>query len=223
MSKFITYCRVSTDKQGVSGLGMDAQQDAVELHARRTGGDIVAAYIEVESGKSHINRPQLQAALADCKLRGATLLIAKLDRLARNVAFISALMDSGVEFVAADMPTASRLTIHILAAVAEHEAKIISERTKTALAQAKKRGVQLGGFRARAAITPEKRAASLTARQAAATIRASSVAPMISLIKSTGVTSMRGIAAALNTHGVPAPRGGQWSSAQVSRIEKAGQ
>ena len=121
MSKYITYCRVSTDKQGVSGLGMDAQTDAVELHARRTGGEIVAAYIEVESGKNHTNRPQLAAAINACKLHRATLLIAKLDRLARNVAFVSSLMESGVEFVAADMPTASRLTIHILAAVAEHE------------------------------------------------------------------------------------------------------
>ena len=222
MSKFITYCRVSTDKQGVSGLGMDAQRNAVELHAMRAGGEIVAAYIEVESGKNSA-RPQMLAAIAHCKLVGAVLLIAKLDRLARNVAFISSLMDSGVEFVAADMPTANRLTIHILAAVAEHEARAISDRTKLALAQAKARGTKLGGFRARAAITPEKRAASLTARQAAATIRASAILPMVSLIKSTGVTSLRGIAVALNTHNVPAPRGGQWISAQVSRIVKAGE
>jgi DNA invertase Pin-like site-specific DNA recombinase len=211
---FVTYCRVSTDKQGIKGLGMDAQADLIARHVRSTNGKVLHAYVEVESGKNNA-RPQLAMALVHCKSTGATLLIAKLDRLARNVAFISSLMESGVEFIAADMPTANRLTIHILAAVAEHEAKMISDRTKAALAMSTKK---LGGYRPRATITPAKRAASLQQRQDRATLRASSIAPMIQLIKTTGTTSLRGIAYRLNESGVKTARGGDWSAVQVSRI-----
>jgi DNA invertase Pin-like site-specific DNA recombinase len=145
MTEFIAYYRVSTDRQGASGLGLAAQRQAV---ARFIGaGHLVAEYTEVESGKKHRNRPQLLAALADCRKRRAVLLIARLDRLARNVAFIANLMESGVDFVAVDMPTANRLTIHILAAVAEHERETISTRTKAALAEAKRRGTRLGNPR----------------------------------------------------------------------------
>ena len=219
--RFVTYCRVSTDKQGIKGLGMDAQAALIEAHVRQTRGDVVAEFVEVETGKIAA-RPQLQAALAHCKAVGAVLLIAKLDRLARNVHFVSGLMESGVEFVAADMPTANRLTIHIMAAFAEHEALMISQRTKAALAQAKERGVQLGGYRERAAITPAKRAASLQKRQDSARLRGVSVLPMIQAIKSTGTSTLRGIAAALNASGVTAPRGGQWTASQVSRLEALG-
>jgi DNA invertase Pin-like site-specific DNA recombinase len=143
LDNFCTYLRVSTDKQGITGLGMEAQREAVRRYVQNRG-QIVAEFIEVESGKKHTNRPQLLAALAECRKRRAVLLIARLDRLARNVAFIANLMNSDVEFVAVDMPHANRLTIHILAAVAEHEREMISQRTKAALAAAKARGKKLG-------------------------------------------------------------------------------
>jgi DNA invertase Pin-like site-specific DNA recombinase len=124
MAEFVAYYRVSTDRQGVSGLGLDAQRVAVArfLGAKRAP---VAEFTEIESGRRDTNRPQLHAALGECRKRGAMLLIARLDRLARNVAFIANLMDSGTEFTAVDMPQASRLTLHILAAVAEHEREMI--------------------------------------------------------------------------------------------------
>lgn len=134
---------MSTDKQGITGLGMNAQREAVARYIH-TRGQIIGEFIEVESGKKHTNRPQLLAALAECRKRRAVLVIARLDRLARNVAFIANLMNSDVEFVAVDMPQANRLTIHILAAVAEHEREMISQRTKAALAAAKARGKKLG-------------------------------------------------------------------------------
>jgi DNA invertase Pin-like site-specific DNA recombinase len=146
MADFVAYYRVSTDRQGVSGLGLDAQRDSVQRFLA-PGQALAAAFTEIESGRRDTNRPQLHAALAECRKRRATLLIARLDRLARNVAFIANLMESGVDFVAVDMPTANRLTIHILAAVAEHEREMISARTKAALAQAKARGKQLGNPR----------------------------------------------------------------------------
>jgi hypothetical protein len=125
------YLRVSTEGQGRSGLGLEAQRATVGAHAAATGGLIVSEFVEVESGRKR-DRPQLAAALAACRTMRATLVIAKLDRLARNVAFISNLMESGVEFVVADMPIVNRLTIHILAAVAEEEARMISARTRGA-------------------------------------------------------------------------------------------
>lgn len=146
MQKFVAYYRVSTKRQGKSGLGLEAQREAVARHIAAHGGKLVAEYVEVESGKLK-DRPQLAAALAHARGKSATLVIAKLDRLARNVAFVAALMESGCEFVACDNPTASRLTVHILAAVAEAEANAISERTTAALAAARRRGVKLGTAR----------------------------------------------------------------------------
>jgi DNA invertase Pin-like site-specific DNA recombinase len=141
MQGFVAYYRVSTDRQGQSGLGLDAQRAAVAgfVGAR----ELVAEFTEVESGKRK-DRPQLAAALELCRRQRTMLVIAKLDRLARNVAFIANLMESGVEFVAVDMPSTNKLTLHILAAVAEHEREMISQRTRAALAQARKRGVKLG-------------------------------------------------------------------------------
>src|SRR3954451_8955931 len=133
MTKFVTYSRVSTDKQGRSGLGLEAQEAAVQGYAAAFAGEIAASFVEVESGKRN-DRPQLAAALAACRKHKATLVISKLDRLARNVAFIANLMESKVDFVAVDMPSANKLTVHILAAVAEHEREMISARTKAALA-----------------------------------------------------------------------------------------
>src|ERR671910_308678 len=144
VGRFVAYYRVSTDKQGRSGLGLEAQREAVQSFLNGGSWTLAAEVTEVESGKRN-DRPELDRALGLCRLYGATLVVAKLDRLARNVAFISKLMEERVEFVAVDFPKANRLTVHILAAVAEHEAEAISKRTKEALAAAKARGVKLGG------------------------------------------------------------------------------
>ncbi len=203
---FVAYFRVSTDKQGSSGLGLEAQREAV---ARHVGGAIVAEFQEVESGKKN-DRPQIAAALAVCRGRRATLIIAKLDRLARNVAFISSLMESGVDFVAVDNPYATRLTIHILAAVAEHEREMISQRTKAALAAAKARGVKLGN--------PHLEEAR---RRALATRRAREPAPdLVSLISGLAGQglSLREIARRLNRLNLRTARGKQWYAGTVGKV-----
>jgi len=218
--KFIAYYRVSTKKQGRSGLGLEAQREAVAAYLRSVNGTLIAEFTEIEHGTRKGNhRPQLAAALAQCRLLGAALCIAKLDRLARNVAFVSNLMESGCEFTACDFPQANRLTIHILAAIAEHEAEMISARTKAALAAAKRRGVQLGGDRGNCALIARKgNTASVKVRSEQAQRRASDLLPVIDAIKADGAASLRQIAAALNARGIPAARGGEWSAAQVSRI-----
>lgn len=211
--QFIAYYRVSTARQGRSGLGLQAQRTAVHSHLK---GNLLEEFTEIESGKRN-DRPQLSAALAACRLHRAVLVIAKLDRLARNVAFVSALMESGVEFVACDFPQANRLTIHILAAVAEHEACMISQRTKAALSAAKARGVRLGGFRGGIA-TDEARTLSRAARAAQADRRAFDLAPIIRSMQVSGTSSLRGIATQLDQRGITAPRGGSWSAAQVRNV-----
>jgi DNA invertase Pin-like site-specific DNA recombinase len=211
---FIAYYRVSTDRQGKSGLGIEAQQEAVRSYLNGGKWSLVAEVIEVESGKK-ADRPKLAEALRLCRLHGATLIIAKLDRLARNVLFVSSLMESGVEFVAVDFPQANRLTVHILAAVAEHEAKAISDRTKAALKAAKARGTVLGGFRGKVP-TEADRAASVAARKATAATRAGDLAPVIEALRADGITSLNGIARALTERKIPTARGAaSWSPAQV--------
>jgi DNA invertase Pin-like site-specific DNA recombinase len=216
--RFVAYYRVSTVKQGISGLGLEAQQEAVRTHLNGGKWKMVSEVTEVESGKRK-DRPALAEALALCRIHGATLIIAKLDRLARNVHFISSLMEAGVEFVAVDFPQANRLTIHILAAVAEHEAEMISQRTKAALAAAKARGVVLGGDRGNIASEARKGAkASREVRSAVAEKRAADLLPVIRHIQGAGASSLRDIAAELNEKGIPTPRGGDWSAVQVSRV-----
>ena len=216
--KFVAYYRVSTAKQGRSGLGLEAQQEAVRSYLNGGAWQLVDEVIEVESGKRN-DRPKLAEALRLCRLHGATLIIAKLDRLARNVAFISNLMESGVEFTAVDFPQANRLTVHILAAVAEHEAKAISTRTKDALAAAKARGKRLGGDRGNLpAVAKEGAKASVAARIAKAGGRAADLAPIIEELKGAGAVSLRQIAAGLNAKGIRAARGGAWSAVQVQRV-----
>jgi DNA invertase Pin-like site-specific DNA recombinase len=213
--KFVAYYRVSTERQGRSGLGLEAQQAAVRGFTK--GGEIVAEVIEIESGKRN-DRPKLAEALRLCRLHKAMLVIAKLDRLARNVHFVSSLMESGIEFVAVDFPQANRLTVHIMAAVAEHEAAMISARTKAALAAAKARGVKLGGDRGNIrAIAAEGRRTASQRRTANADRRAADVAPVILELKAAG-TSLRGIAAALVARGIPTAQGGVWSAVQISRV-----
>jgi DNA invertase Pin-like site-specific DNA recombinase len=214
-NRYVAYYRVSTQRQGRSGLGLDAQRRAVT--ERLCGrGELVTEYTEIESGR-RTDRPRLAEALAACRLHRATLIIAKLDRLARNVAFVSNLMDSGTEFEAVDFPQANRLTIHILAAVAENEAQAISQRTRAALAAAKARGIRLGGFRGRAG-TCNDLAKARAVRTCGANRRASDLAPLIQAIQSDGTISAGKIAAALNERGITAPRGGAWCAAQIRRV-----
>ena len=217
---FIAYYRVSTAGQGRSGLGLDAQREAVAQHVAGAGGRILTEFTETESGRNN-DRPELARALAECRRHRAVLVIAKLDRLARNVAFVSGLMESGVEFVAADMPTVNRLPVHILAAVAEEEARMISARTKAALAAAKARGVRLGNPKLRAG-TPELAHAAAAAKSAKARARAADLAPVVAEIRAAGVTTLAGIAKALAARGVPTPSGrGAWSPATVLRLDRA--
>ena len=208
MPLYIAYYRVSTDRQGESGLGLEAQRSAVARFITDTSL-LVAEFQEIESGKSHANRPQLVAALEECRRRRATLVIAKLDRLARDVHFISGLMKGGVDFVAVDMPQANRLTVHILAAVAEHEREAISQRTKAALEAAKARGTRLGNprwresiERARAARNPDKPSPQ--------------VVEIMKKHRANGVP-YRKIAAELNSLGIKALRGGIWHDTTVQR------
>jgi DNA invertase Pin-like site-specific DNA recombinase len=216
--KFVAYYRVSTAKQGRSGLGLEAQQEAVRSYLNGGCWQLVAEVVEVESGKRN-DRPKLAEALRLCRLHGATLIIAKLDRLARNVAFISNLMESGVEFTAVDFPQANRLTVHILAAVAEHEAKAISTRTRDALAAAKARGKKLGGDRGNLpTVAKEGAKASVATRIAKANNRASDLLPIIEELKAASAVSLRQIAAGLNAKGIRTSRGGVWSAVQVQRV-----
>ena len=212
--KFIAYLRVSTDKQGHSGLGIEAQRKAVTDYLDGGNWQLLAEHVEVESGKRS-DRPQLLSALAHAKATGATIVIAKLDRLARNVAFISNLMESGVEFVAADMPMANRLTVHVLAAVAEHEREMISQRTKAALAAAKARGTKLGNPNGARALRGRGNAPAVAALKASASAHTAQVLPAIDAIRAEGIASLHAIAAELNRRGILTARGGQWYATTV--------
>lgn len=212
--KVIGYIRVSTMQQGQSGLGMEAQLAAIEAYAAQHGAEVVEIYREVESGRAS-DRPQLAKALAHAKRAKAALVVAKLDRLARSVAFVSAIMESGVEFVAVDNPYATRLTLHILAAVAEHEAAMISARTRAALAAAKARGVRLGS-----PIGVDTSATARAAKADKARARAKNIAAIIADIERSGIGTLSGVAKALEARGVKTPRGGiAWQSTQVARIK----
>lgn len=204
---FVGYIRVSTDRQAASGLGLEAQRTAIEQYAARQGRDIIEIYVEAESGKLK-DRPQLNAALAHCRRTKATLLIAKLDRLARNVAFVSALMETGTEFVAVDAPFANRLMIHVLSAVAEWEREQISERTKAALAAAKARGVKLGTYGVVLGAKKQEEA-----DRYAETVRAAFLAA-----RDAGCVSLRDYAAHLSASCTPTPNGGRWHASNVSLL-----
>jgi DNA invertase Pin-like site-specific DNA recombinase len=209
MTKFVAYFRVSTERQGQSGLGLEAQQAAVKQYADA----IIHSFTEIESGK-HDDRPQLQAAIAMCKRSGAALLIAKIDRLSRQAAFLLTLRDSGVQIVAADMPHAGTLEFGIRAVVAQHEREEISRRTKAALQAAKARGVRLG-----CPTHSIGSAIGVAAIQARADAFAERLAPVIADIKRAGCSTLREIAAALQARGVATPRGGTtWSPSQVSNL-----
>lgn len=216
-TKAVAYYRVSTQKQGQSGLGLEGQKAAVADYASRQGLTIIDEFTEVETGTSKRQRAEIVKAIAEAKAKGAVLLIAKLDRLARNVAFLSGLMESGVNFVACDNPNATPFTLHILAAVAEHEAKMISERTKAALRATKARGTKLG---TPANLTAEARKrGNATRRQMAIDGYSSLVVEKITTLKADGL-SLRKIAAALNAHGERTRKGAEFTGATIQRILK---
>jgi DNA invertase Pin-like site-specific DNA recombinase len=211
--KYVTYYRTSTKEQN---LGIDAQKAAVINFLNGGSWTVVGEFEEKESGKSHEKRPQLAAAMALCKKTKATLLIAKLDRLARNVHFISGLDQAGIEYKACDNPYASKTMSHMLAVFAEHERDQIAQRTKDALAVLKANGAKLGNR------TNLREAQSLgsASNAAKADAFAANVLPIIERIKMAGATSLRAIAAELTERGVKTARGGSWSAEQVNQILK---
>lgn len=213
MKTFVAYYRVSTQKQGLDGYGIAAQKSAVNQYIGSLGNaELIASFEEVESGSNN-DRPQLAAAIQLAKSRKATLCIAKLDRISRNASFLMQLQDSGVEFVATDMPSADRFTVSILACVAQRERELISARTKAGLAVAKARGVALGGPN-----LPEARIAAHKAIQERKRIFAASAIEYIREIQSTGIQSLTRIADCLNKRGEKTPRGARWTATAVSRV-----
>lgn len=211
--KLVAYYRVSTDKQGKSRLGLEAQQHLVESYARQTGCTEVARFIEVESGKRN-DRPELQKAIAFAKRAGATLVIAKLDRLGRDVHFISGLLKEDVVFVAADSPHDDRFVLHMKAAMAEEEGRKISERTKEALAALKARGVTLGRPEN---MTDEARAKGASVNRDAAVTAYATVVPLARQLQAEGL-KLRAIAARLNEAGHVTRTGAAWTHMTVKRI-----
>lgn len=212
--KFIAYYRVSTQKQGLSGLGLEAQQAAVIAYLNSNQGELVAEFKEIETGKGSNaldKRPQLRSALDLCRKRGATLIIAKLDRLARNVHFVSGLLESGCDFVAADMPEANKTMIQIHAVMSEWERDQISARTKAALAAAKARGVKLG------VTGPANLKRNIEERRAAADVFAGKLSGVLHGFKAAGL-AQRAMVRELNTLGIKTTKGGQWSLNQLQRV-----
>lgn len=205
--RFVCYYRVSTQRQGESGLGLEAQRRAVESFLKSKEGEVVAEFTEVESGRKSA-RPQLAEALALCRRKRAILVIAKLDRLARNVHFVSGLMEAGVEFIAVDQPTKDRFMLHIQAAFAEEESRRISQRTKAALQSAKLRGVDIGA-NGRVLAKKNKEAAEAKAEDYRATVMNHIAA---------GSDSIRALMASLNREGVPSPGGASWHLPTTHRL-----
>jgi DNA invertase Pin-like site-specific DNA recombinase len=201
--RFVTYARVSTQQQGQSGLGLEAQRHAVTQYLGANQSAVIAEFVEVESGRK-VNRPELAKALALCQGHQATLVVAKLDRLARNAAFLLTLRDSGVDFVCADMPQANRFTIGIMAVVAEAESDAISARVRDGIAAAKERGVKIG--------TPgnltnrDRRKGCRIAnahRRSAAHQRIWDLTPVVRELRAAGARSHEDLANALNERGIP--------------------
>ena len=217
--RFVAYERVSTKRQGASGLGLEAQRKAIDDFLASRRAEVIARFTEVESGKL-ADRPELAKALHLAKVTGATLLIAKLDRLSRNAAFLLTLRDSGVRFVAADMPEANDLTVGMMALVAEQEREAISRRTSEALTAAKARGVKLGNPNGAAALRraargggPLREANSRNADRHAEDLRA-----VIENVTSAGQRSLGAIAEELNSRGIITRRGGRWHKSTVMNL-----
>ena len=217
--RFVAYLRVSTARQGRSGLGLEAQRSAIqEFLATRLGSQCLAEFVEQESGKRN-DRPQLEAAIAEARAYGATLLIAKLDRLSRNAHFLLGLKEAGVAFTCCDMPEATHLTIGIMAMVAEQEREFISDRTKRALAEAKKRGKKLGSPKGAAHLVGRGNQEAVAKVRSEANAFATRLAPVLVKLRGQGIASASGIAAELNRREVPTARGGVWTARAVLNIE----
>jgi DNA invertase Pin-like site-specific DNA recombinase len=216
--KFVVYLRVSTVRQGESGLGLEAQRTAVSNFVASLKGEaaIVKELVEVESGK-RADRPVLQEAIRECKTIGATLLVAKLDRLSRNLHFITALQGSKVDFLAADNPHATPFLIHILVAVAQHEREMISSRTKAALQAAKNRGVRLGNPQFRTALPK-----AIESRQRLAAGRNLELRRIVAeTMEKTGLRKLAEVAQALNLRGIKTNRGCDFTPTHIHRLLKA--
>jgi len=211
-TRFVSYYRVSTDKQGMQGNGMEAQKQAVQRYLASLDCELVGSFEEVESGAIN-KRPQLTAAIQLAKTKKAILCIAKLDRLSRNAAFLLQLQDSGVDFVACDMPNADKLSVGIIALLAQRERELISQRTKAGLAVAKQRGAKLGNPNAADAWELAQRAI-----QERKTQFAKAAVKIIREIQSTGVESLNRIAECMNKRGEKTPRGGNWTATAVKRV-----
>jgi DNA invertase Pin-like site-specific DNA recombinase len=224
----VSYLRVSTKKQGASGLGLEAQRAAVADYAKREGLRVVAEYVEIESGKK-ASRPELAKALNHCRAAKACLVVAKLDRLARNVAFLSALMEAGLDFVALDNEHANKFTLHVLAAVAEQEARATSERTKVALAAAKRRGKLLGSARPGhwRGLEEKRLAGSRRGVRRAAELRTQAAKQHNGMAVAEALRMRRAgmswfdVAAELNAKGLVTRRGNHWSKSSVFMAVKA--
>ena len=216
---FIAYERVSTARQWASGLGLEAQRNAIDGFAASKGAEVLARFTEVESGRNP-NRPELTKAIQLARLTGATLVIAKLDRLSRNAAFLSTLRDSGVHFLAVDMPEANDLTVGIMALVAQAEREAISRRTKEALTVAKARGVKLGNPNGAEALRRAGKGAVALRAAVSANARqfAKGLAPVMENISAQGHKSLRAIAAELNRRGMMTRRGGEWQVSNVRNL-----
>lgn len=216
MAALFAYLRVSTDKQGRSGLGLEAQTAAIQRFADTSGDQIIATYVDVESGGSD-SRPQLAAAIEHARRHGGCLVVATLDRLSRDVAFIATLMKAGLEFRCADMPTASTFELHIRAAISEEERRKIGERTRAALAAAKARGVKLGGYRGYS-FGDEARTRSAAVRSSQAREHASRVRAALDGLNIRAM-SLRAVAAVLAERGIRTPRGkSEWTAAGVRNL-----
>ena len=218
--KQVLYFRVSTQRQGKSGLGLDAQREQVQHFLNGGSWESIGEFVEVESGKKS-DRPQLEKALKLARVHNARLVVAKIDRLSRSVAFISKLMESGVQFVATDMPEANQLTIHIMAAMAEYERTAISRRVKDALRQAKLRGVKLGSPKCYLTDEDRKNGSRIgtEVRIQIARAKAEDIMEIVEDINQSGITSLKAIARELTKRGVPTPRGKDtWYPSQVKRL-----
>lgn len=219
--KLIGYLRVSTARQGRSGLGLEAQRAAIAAFASRRAGTIIETFTEVESGKLDA-RPELAKALHLAQVTGAILLIAKLDRLSRNAAFLLTLRDSGVRFIAADMPDANELTVGIMALVAQQEREAISKRTREALSAAKARGQTLGNPNGARALRKAGKGnfAAISALKRQADTHAERLRPVLESLAESGITSLGAIASALNERGMLTPRGGSWHKSSVRNLQQ---
>jgi DNA invertase Pin-like site-specific DNA recombinase len=216
--KFIGYYRVSTDRQGLDGNGITSQREIVRRFIEGQSGVLEREFSEVESGrKTDEDRPQLAAALDYAKRNKATVIIAKLDRLARNAEFLLRLQNSGVDFVCCDCPNADKFTVGILALVAQRERELISERTRLGLAAAKSKGVKLGTPKPQKAVM-----AMVTANKTAKVEFTARVLPLIREIQSAGVETLQGIADCLNRRGISTRTGKTWHPATVRNILQRG-